>query len=250
MARHRNFEIQLENFRKEAAIASQYIYCDMAIQHAASKSKKLLDRLNDTPVFWLACKAALQSAGYISLGRIFDKNSKYNVDALLEAMEKSIVIFQKEALASRKRGEGTIDPPWLSEYLDSAYYPTIKDVKKIKAKVDEYRVVYERAIRPVRNKYIAHREKEERAEVKALYSNGTVGDLWRLTTFLCQLHEVIWELLHNGRRPVFRPVRRSVKAIYDATTQRSLPPEKIVADVKILMQFIETATPHSGSKVT
>lgn len=110
--------------------------------------------------------------------------------------------------------------------------------------VEKHRVIYERAIRPARNKYIAHREKEEHAEVEALFGRGTVRDLWRLTTFLHQLYEVLWQQLHNGHRPVFRSLRHSVRSIYDADYQRTSPHEHMVSDVKKLMQFLETATPN------
>ena len=245
MTRHRSFEIQLENFRRESATAAQYIYAEMAIQHAASKSKKLLNRLNNTPTFWLSCSAALQASAYISLGRIFDTKSNYNVDALLDAMEKNLELFQREGLASRKRNGSEIDPPWLQEYLEHAYYPTIKDIRRLRAMVEKYRVIYERAIKPARNKYLAHREKEDHDEVRALFAGGTVRDLWRLTTFLYQLYELLWEQLHNGRRPVFRSLRYSVKSIYDASNQKSSPQERMVSDVKAIMQFIETATPNT-----
>ena len=242
MTRHRSFEIQLENFRRESGVAAQYIYAEMAIQHAASKSKRLLNRLNNTPTFWLSCSAALQSSVYISLGRIFDTKSKYNVSALLDAMENNLDIFQREGLASRKRNGSEIDPPWLSDYLEGAYYPTIKDINRLRAMVEKYRAIYERVVKPARNKYLAHREKEESSEVKALFARGTVRELWRLTTFLYQLYEVLWQQLYNGRRPIFRSLRHSVKSIYDASYQQTSPHEGMVADVKKLMQFIETAT--------
>lgn len=250
MTRHRSFEIQLENFLRESATAAQFIYAEMAIQHAASKSKKLLNRLNNTPTFWLSCSAALQSSAYISLGRIFDATSKYNVTALLDAMERNLDLFQREGLASRKCNGSAIDPPWLPEYLENAHYQTIKDVNRLRAMVEKYRVIYERAVKPARNKYLAHREKEEHAEVKALFARGTVRELWRLTTFLHQLYEVLWEQLHNGRRPVFRSLRHSVKSIYEASYQRTSPHERMVSDVKKLMQFLETATPNPAIHLT
>ena len=45
-AAHRKFETQLENFRNEASVVARYMYAEMAIQHAASKSEALLNRLN------------------------------------------------------------------------------------------------------------------------------------------------------------------------------------------------------------
>lgn len=250
MTRHHDFQVQLENFSHESGIAAQYIYAEMAIQHAASKSKKLLNKLNNTPTFWIACGAALQSAAYISLGRIFDTNSKYNVAALLDSMEKNLYLFQREALATRKREGRTDDPEWLSQYLQQAYYPTAKDVARLREMVAKYRLVYERAVKPARNKYLAHREKEDRAEVQALFAGATVRELWRLTTFLLQLNEVLWQQLHNGRKPIFRLLRHSVKSIYDAEHQSSAPHESMVSDVKKLMQFIEHSTPNLQLKRT
>lgn len=242
MTRHRNFEVQLENFRRESSIAAQYIYAQMAIQHAASKSDKLLGRLNDAPRFWTSCGAAFQSAAYICFGRIFDVNSRYNVDALLNSMQQNLALFQREALARRKRDGRAVDPEWLDEYLAKAHYPTNRDVEHLRSMVAKYRAVYERAIKPARNKYLAHREKEEKAEVKALFSGGTVRELWRLASFLVQLNEVLWQQLHNGRKPVFRSRRHSVKAMYRAERNSSDPHEMMVADVRRLMNFIEGAT--------
>lgn len=243
MTRHLEFDVQLENFRNESAIAAQYIYAEMAIQHAVSKSTKLLNRLNHTPRFWIVCGASLQTAAYISLGRIFDTKSPFNVNALLDSMESNLHVFQRQALATRKREGKTKDPSWLKDYLNRAYYPTHKDVARLRAMVAKYRLIYDRAIKPVRHKYLAHREKERNADVHALFAAGTVRELWRLTTFLIQLNEIIWQQLHNGRKPVFYPIRHSVKSIYDAKQTSTAPHESIVADVKKLMQLIARATP-------
>lgn len=159
-------------------------------------------------------------------------------------MERNLDLFQREALASRKRNGSVDDPPWLLEYLENAYYPTVKDVKRLRGMVDKYRVIYERGVKPARNKYLAHREKESYSEVKELFGRGTVRELWRLTTFLHQLYEVLWQQFHNGHRPVFRSLRHSVRSIYDASHQRSSPHEHVVSDVKKLMQFLETAIPN------
>jgi AbiU2 len=155
----KNFLTQLDNFRHEAYVAAQYLYSDMAVQHAASKSKKLLGRLNLTPRFWLTHSAATQAAAYLSLARVFDKSSAFNVDALLNTFESSLHLFSREALAERKRDGKAKDPEWLPDYLERAHYPTKGDVDRLRIKVESQRVVYERAVEPARHKYIAHRVK-------------------------------------------------------------------------------------------
>lgn len=244
MTAHRQFLTQLGNFDNEARNAARYVYADLAIQHAASKSKRLLNHLNETPTFWLTTSAAFQTAAYISLGRIFDKNSRYNIDQLLCSAESNISLFQREALAERKREGQTPDPPWLDEYLDNAYYPGPHDFTRLKVKVEEYRSLYDKAIKPARNKYIAHREKQGHKEVSSLFGRGLVKDLWRLTTFLQQLHEVLWELFHNGRKPRFRPMRYSVAAMFDKPPSGTSAHEDIVRETQKLMQFIENGMPN------
>ena len=238
-----NFLVHLNNFENESSIAARYLFAEMAIQHGASKSKSLLKKLNETPTFWIVCNASLQSSTYISIGRIFDKTSKYNIDELLISMEKNLHSFQLEALANRKRDGKTEDPEWLKDYLKHAHVPIYKDIERLRNMVAKYRLIYERAIKPPRNKYLAHREKEDRVEVQALYAGGTIRELARLTTFLLKLHNALWQQYYNGKKPTLRSLRHSVKSIYDAERQRSSPHELIVSDVKKLMQFIETATP-------
>jgi len=246
MSKHREFLTQLENFDKESRNAARYAYADFAIQHAASKSKRLLNRLNETPTFWLAVSAAIQTATYISLGRIFDNNSPYNINQLLCSAELNISKFQREAVAKRAREGHKSDPPWLSEKLNGAYYPKQIDFLRLRKKVEKYRALYEHAFKPARNKYIAHREKQSRDEVSALFQRGTIKDLWRLTTFLQQLHDALWQLYHNGQKPKFRPMRYSVKTMFRKQANSSSAHEGIVRETKKLMEFLENCTPNNA----
>lgn len=239
MSAHRQFLTQLKNFDNESRNAARYAYANFAIQHAASKSKRLLSRLNKTPTFWLAASAAFQTAAYISLGRIFDNNSRYNIDQLLCSAESNISLFQRKALAERKREGRTSNPPWLLDYLNKAYYPKPNDFFRLRKKVNEYRALYEHAFKPARNKYIAHREKQEQEEVSALFGRGKIKDIWRLTTFLQQLHEALWQLYHNGQKPRFRPMRHSVAAMFKDLPNGTSAHEGIVRETQKLMKMLE-----------
>jgi hypothetical protein len=241
VAAHRQFLTQLQNFENEARNAARYVYADLAIQHAASKSKRLLDRLNDTPAFWGTALAAFQTAAYIALGRIFDNNSRYNIHNLLSAAQIDIALFTREALGQRKREGHSSDPPWLDEYLENAYYPRPTDFVRLKKKVDEHRLLYEKTVKPARNKYIAHREKQGHEEMAALFGRAKIKDLWRLTVFLQQLHTVLWELLYNGKKPRFKRMRYSVSAMFDRPPVGDTAHEGIVRETQSLMRLIESA---------
>lgn len=238
---HQSFETQLQNFHNEANNVASYVYADFSINHEASKSKRLLHRLNETPTFWLTTSAALQTAAYISLGRIFDKHkdSRYTIDYLIKSAESNIDLFQREALAKRKRH---LDHSLLTRYLDEAYYPNQNDFDLLKKKITTFRSLYEKSFRPARNKYIAHREKQEKEEVAALFGRGKVKDLWKLTTFLLQLHDILWQLYHNGRKPQFFKMPYSISTISRQKKQySSFAHEHIVEETQKLMKFLKNA---------
>jgi hypothetical protein len=239
VAVHRQFLTQLSSFENEARNAARYVYADLAIQHAASKSERLLDRLNDTPTFWLSVLAAFQTAAYISLGRIFDNKSRYNINRLISTAELNIALFTRAALAERKREGQATDPPWLTSYLDDAYYPNSSDFSRLKKKVAEHRLLYEKAVKPARDRYIAHRVEHGHEEMASLFGRGKIKDLWRLTMFLQQLHTVLWELFHNGKKPRFRRMRYSVAEMFRRPPVGDTAHEGIVRETQQLMQLLK-----------
>jgi hypothetical protein len=240
-----SFERQLKSLDHEANVIANFVYAEMAIQHAASRSKKLLHRLNETPAFWITCNAALQSAAYIAFGRVFDLKSPYNLEALMVSMERDLTIFGRDALAVRKRGDSATDPEWLDGYLGTAYYPTKSDVTRLRKHIDTYRSIYDRAVMPARHQYIAHRQAHGHEKIQKLFAKGRVNELWRMSTFLLRLHSALWELFHNGRKPILKPLRFSVIRMYESRKEHSGPHERIIRDTRALMEFIERASPNS-----
>ena len=242
MKRDRDFERQLANLNNEAHVIANYVYAEMAIQHAASKSKRLLDALNRTPTFWLTCQGSLQTAAYIAIARVFDdKNSRYNVAELLTSMEENLDLFSRDALKRRKSGPDFMTPKRLAEYVAAAHVCTRADVQRLRRSVQRRREFYERAIMPVRHQYLAHRAAHDRERVQALYSKGKLKELWRMSAFLLRLHDALWNQLHNGRKPNLSTPRYSPKVMYDSDTALSGPHERVVRDVRDLMQFLEEA---------
>jgi AbiU2 len=91
------------------------------------------------------------------------------------------------------------------------YEPTPKDFRRIRAHIRKRRKIYENNYRDLRNKFFAHKDVSERAEIDALFGKGTVRELQQLFAFLGSLHEALWQLLFNGLKPILRPLRYSVR---------------------------------------
>jgi HEPN superfamily AbiU2-like protein len=72
----------------------------------------------------------------------------------------------------------------------------------------------------MRDKFLAHKEISDPAQVEALFSKTSVDELRRLVTSLQSLHESLWQLFYNGRKPVLRPMRHSIKRMRDLPTPK------------------------------
>jgi hypothetical protein len=211
------FERELEIFRTEAEAGTQFFYADLAVHAVAADRKAVYELLNQTPLFWNTCLGALQTATFIALGRIFDQGSDHNIDKLLRIAQDNPEIFSKAALGRRRQGKEAEKPEWLDEFLRNAFEPTPKDFRRIRAYIRKRRKIYENNYRELRHKVYAHKAASD-AESAALFAKTNVRELQRVFAFLCSLHEALWQLFFNGRRPVLRPRRYSIKRI------RALPP--------------------------
>ena len=160
---------------------------------------------------------ALQTATFITLGRIFDQSSAHNVDRVIGLARRHPSIFSKSELAKRKQGTAKAPPEWLPEYLEGAYEPKASDFRRLKAHVHKRRRIYEAKYRDLRRKVFAHKELTSEADVAELFAKTNTRELQRMLVFLGSLHEALWQLFFNGRKPVLEPRR------YSLARMRALP---------------------------
>ena len=78
------FERELEVFRKDGESAAQFFYAEMAINEVARRRPAVLRFLNRNAMFWNTASGAMQSAGFMALGRSFDQGSPHNIDRLVK----------------------------------------------------------------------------------------------------------------------------------------------------------------------
>ena len=199
------FERELEVFRTEAETAIQFFYAYLTV-HAVAKDHEPVRRLlNTAPLFWNTNLGALQTAAFMALGRVFDQDSRHNLDQLLRIAQNNRSIFSKASLGARKQGTSSTSPDWLAEYLRDAYVPTPADFRRLRAHVRKHRRVYEANYRDLRHRLFAHKEVSARAGINALFAKTNIRELQKMLAFLGSLYEALWQLFFNGRKPVLRP---------------------------------------------
>jgi hypothetical protein len=232
------FTRELTVFKGEVDTGIQALFAYLAIHATAHGKDRIQCKLNATPYFWQTVFSSLQSTQFILLGRVFDSDSKHNVHTLLQLAQTNLGIFSKEAFTRRRRKESANADEWLPEYLKHVYEPTQDDFRRLRKHVARRKNAYMGAYRDIRRKVYAHRELVSQPDLDALFSQTTISGLKGMVIFLSELHETLWELYHNGRKPVLRQQPHSLRRFMVGRSPRYMQgtlQERIVRDTQRLL---------------
>lgn len=240
-----SFINELEVFRTEAQAGAQFLYAYLSLNSIISEKKKAYREINKTPLFWNTTMGSLQMSFFIVLGRIFDQNSTHNIDRLIKIAQENRDIFSKKAFAKRRKKDSPNADEWIDDYLKSVYEPIAKDFRELRKKVKEFRKIYETNYRDIRHKIYAHKEVSDAEDVQKLFSKTNIRELQRVFVFVNGLYEALWRLLHNGRKPVLRRMRYSVRSMVrdrKPEWQSQTVQERLVGEVS---DFLEALTKNA-----
>jgi hypothetical protein len=204
------FEHHLEEFRKEVQGGIQFFYAGLAINGTAASNDYVLEALNEASLFWNTNIAALQLSYFVTLGRIFDQKSGYNIDRLIALAQNNIDLFSKRALAERKRNSSSNAHEWLDDYLKDAYEPTHDDFRCLRRYVRKYRGIYQANYDPIRDRIYAHKELATQSDKHDLFSKTKILEIEKLFVFLDHVYNILWQLYINGRAPAIRRIPFSI----------------------------------------
>jgi|SRR5712664_1799965 len=195
------FEDELEVFRTEEEAAQQYFFAYLSVQTLAAKDEDVLANMNSTPLFWRTTHYAMVLAAFVTLGRIFDQDSKsdHNIDKLIRVTGESLHLFTRAALAERKIAAG-LSREQADAYVINAHELTAEDVRHVKKKhVAHWRKVYEDRYRDVRHMVFAHKRTQQ--IVEAVLAKTNIDEVKELLGFLAGLYSALDQLFLNGRKP-------------------------------------------------
>jgi hypothetical protein len=191
------FERELEIFRTEEETAQQYFfsYCRLA-----ATNDDVLKMMNTTPLFWITTHHAMLLSVFVALGRIFDRNSKHNINNLMSTASKELSAFSLAALVARKRAAGLTQEE-AAAYVIGKHELTPSDLRHLRKKIASWRRVYEDRYSDVRHKVFAHKALSNLAEVNELLAKTKIDEMKALFAFMSALHSTLWEAFHNGLQP-------------------------------------------------
>jgi hypothetical protein len=199
------FERELEVFRTEVESAAQFFYAFLAVHAAAGARPKVLHLLRLAPLFWNTTLGGLQTASFVALGRVFDQDSTHNVDRLFRSAQDTPEMFTRAALAGRK--QQAIGVAAAAAFARTAYEPVPSDFRRLRKNIKKHRGAYAERYAPLRNKLFAHKELSDGASISELFGRTNIREMQRMLTFLLSLYGALWQLFHNGQKPVLKPQR-------------------------------------------
>jgi hypothetical protein len=245
------FEAELETFRKEVDTASQLLYAHFAVHNVAAAKPGVLAALNQHSYFWATALYALQCSGFVALGRVFDQRSPHNVDTVVRLAQRHAFLFSKDELAKRKREGSTNADDWLPVYMADVYVPVADDFRRLRKEVAARRTTYQATCDRIRDGIFAHNEVTDPKAVAELFSKVETRSFQQLLVFLNRLHEALWQLYHNGRKPVLKPMpssaRRMVRTHMKKWQRRTIH-QRVVKDVQEFLESI--GRPNTASHGT
>jgi HEPN superfamily AbiU2-like protein len=83
------FARELEIFRTEAEAAAQFFYTYLAMHEVAKRNKDVFRMFDEHAMFWKTLLGGVQTSALIALGRVFDQQSKHNIDALIRVAQRN-----------------------------------------------------------------------------------------------------------------------------------------------------------------
>lgn len=244
-SREQEFVQELEIFRVEVESAIQFCYAFLTLHASLAKDKKAHDIVNRTPLFWNTNLAALQSSFFITLGRIFDQNSPHNVDRILKVAQTNSVIFSKAALETRKREGSPNADEWIDNYMKDVYVPVPEDFRRLRTYVKQNRKIYEKAYRDIRHKVFAHKECTSSEDVAALFARTNVTEMQKLIISTNRIYQALWQIYHNGRKLVLRPMKYSVQSMLKQELpkwQSKHTQERVVQETNEFVKLLSSIT--------
>lgn len=185
----------------DAAIKTNHAY--NKIHELGGQSRTIYDEYQRFAHFWNVSSYAFQAAFFGSFGRIFDSRSDvFSIQKLIAVTVDNPWLFSKAALRERKRQASQIrdaDPQWLIDFVADAHEPSRSDLEVVQAALAPHYNKFISIYRPIRHRFVAHRNTDSRQAIEALFNKTLKSDVEDILCFLHTALTAIWEIAWNGR---------------------------------------------------
>ena len=211
---------EYEIIRSEIAATIDSFYIYLEFNKFASEGGANYDKINRDARVWTINVYALQTAFFVTLGRIFDKSAdSHSLYRLLKTTEQHPEFFTKSALADRKTA-GRLAPAAVTTFIADAWEPSAGELGCFSAALAPWEKKYQSVYKPIRHKVFAHRDLT--VDPQTLFGEALILDIDGLLYSLYDISELLWQLYHNGIKPGFGKRTYDYRPRIEAITRRML----------------------------
>lgn len=169
------------------------------------QDSKLFQAVQDNAQFWMDYKDCTIVFTVIVLGRIFDKDKKYqkshHIERLIESANNS-GFFTNEKLRERKIKGSDNSHEWIDNYMKNTHELSQDDFKNIYDYAKKTRENWE-SVKDLRNKIYAHQDVIDDLKKNAIFEKSQYLVFEEIIQRLLTLENVFLEAFSNGRAPDF-----------------------------------------------
>jgi hypothetical protein len=117
---------------------------------------------------------------------------------------------------------------------------TAEDFRQLRKEVATQRRIYEARYRGIRDKIFAHNEVGNLGGGD-LFAKTNIEEIKSLFAFLTALHEALWELIANGRKPTLNVLEFVLPPAPATSGRHMLPGELVAREVNALFDSLVIA---------
>jgi hypothetical protein len=211
-----DFLSRLAELDRDGRRAVAFVYTLGSFNHLVTSDPDLLDQINHHGLFWVNTMAAVQAAGFVALGRLYDSGGDvHHIDGLLDAAVLARGVFRRPVLEMRKLAAG-VEPSAARKLAAGATEPGPADFDRIRREFNSHRQQYVARVQPIRHRVFAHNSRAARADLDTLFVNLPVRVLESVALFPLRLCDALRNTYDNGAPLVLRDAPSNVVEIVEA----------------------------------
>lgn len=195
-------ELRLVSTEIEDSVVLFHTYEEL--NRLALSDENILMALNRDALFWNTYRHSLLTSLFITLGRIFDKDSDaHSIHRLLAAVTRNRHLFSAQSLRERRiEQNGGQKPDWLDEFMTGTWEPKeAGHLAHFKPAIKPHEKRFREIYAPIRHSIFAHRLMSNFEANHELFRSTNREDLGVMLDFLHDLIECITHLFMNGAEP-------------------------------------------------
>ncbi|HEU4620452.1 MAG TPA: hypothetical protein VFV10_20630 [Gammaproteobacteria bacterium] len=210
-------EIELENrlqvFAMEARACASFAYTELAFRHELRADRDLRKQVDAHRTFWRQVRAALRTALFSSLARLYDESRNSNsAGQLLRPCERHLELFSRAAHSARQIEAG-VPHVLTAERAGTIFEPHPGDLQPLFVELDRMRRFYHRIVQPAQARFL--RSGSEAADYADDASDDDLAgsEFEELALFPLRLHRALDGLYREGRPPVLPEVPLEIEEV-------------------------------------